>query len=61
MHRDAVELPALEETRTELRVLEEGCVKAIQPLPMSRAIARTWTICSPESAVSSSERLLPAL
>ena len=61
VERDAVELPALEETRTELGVLEEGCIKAIQPLPMSRATARTWTICSPESALSSSECLLPAL
>ena len=60
--RDAVELPALEETRTELRVLEEqGYVKAIQPLPMSRATARMWTIYSLESALSSSEGLLPAL
>ena len=59
--RDAVEPPALEATNTELRVLEEDYVKAIQPLPMSRATARMWTIFSPESALSSSECLLPAL
>ena len=59
--RDAVEPPALEETHTELRVLEEDYVKAIQPLPMSLATARMWTICSPESALSSSECVLPAL
>ena len=56
-----VEPPALEETHTELRLLEEEYVKAIQPLPVSRAIARTWTICSPESALSSSLCLLPPL
>ena len=61
VERDAAELPALEETRTEPRALEEGCIKAIQPLPTSRATARTWTICSPESPLSSSECLLPAL
>ena len=59
--RDAVKLPALEEIHTELRVLEEEYVKGIQPLPMSRASARMWTTCSPESALSSSECLLLAL
>ena len=47
--RDAVELTALEESHADLRVLEEDYVKAIQPLPMSRATARMWTTCSPES------------
>ena len=61
VERDAAELPALEETRTEPRVLEEGCVKAIQPLPMPPATARVRTIYSPESALSSSACLLPAL
>ena len=61
VNRDGVEPPALEEIHTELQVLEEDYVKAIQPLPVSRATARTWTICSPESALSSSLRLLPAL
>ena len=59
--RNAVEPPALEEIHTELQVLEEDYVKAIQPLPVSRATARTWTICSPESALSNSLCLLPAL
>ena len=56
-----MELPALEEIHTELRVLEEDYVMAIQPLPMSRATARMWTTYSPESALSNSECLLPAL
>ena len=61
MDRNVVELPAMEETQTELRVLEEDYIKNIQPLPLPRALARTWTIYSLESPLSSSECLLPAL
>ena len=61
VNRDAVEPLALEEIHLELQVLEEDYVKAIQPMSVSRATARTWTICLPESALSSSLCLLPAL
>ena len=59
--RDVVELPVLEEdfpleeAYTELQVLDESYIKDIPPLPRSHAIARMWTIYSPESALSSSE------
>ena len=61
MDQNVVELPALEKNHTEVRMLEEDYTKDIQPLPLPRAIARTWTICSSESALWSSLRLLPAL
>ena len=61
MDRNVVELPALEETQTELSVLEEYYTENIQPLLLPRATARTWTIYLLESPLSSSECLLPAL
>ena len=61
MDQNVVELPAMEETKTELRLLEDGYIKNIQLLPLPRANARTWTIYLLESPLSSSERLLPAL
>ena len=61
MDHNVVELPVLEETQTELQVVEEDHTKNIQPLQLPRATARTWTTCSPESALWSSECLLPAL
>ena len=61
MGQNVVEPPALEETHTELRVLEEDYAKDILLLPTLRAIVRMWTIYSSELAPWSSLCLLHAL